>query len=97
MALPCNAGRRCLAGVAAAFRHVAVSAEIPVWKGRRYGNLVAVASAAPLPLVALELVDPRFYHLDTALADLVGALRRAMATTGYTEVKEFQRVEIVVH
>ena len=25
--------------------------------------------------------------------NLVGALRRAMATTGYTEVKEFQRVE----
>ena len=28
--------------------------------------------------------------------NLVGALRRAMATTGYTEVKEFQRVEVVV-
>lgn len=27
--------------------------------------------------------------------NLVGALRRAMATTGYTEVKEFQRVEVV--
>jgi IMP dehydrogenase len=29
--------------------------------------------------------------------NLVGALRRAMATTGYTELKEFQRVEVVVH
>ena len=28
--------------------------------------------------------------------NLVGALRRAMATTGYTEVKDFQRVEVVV-
>jgi IMP dehydrogenase len=28
--------------------------------------------------------------------NFVGALRRAMATTGYTELKEFQRVEIVV-
>jgi IMP dehydrogenase len=28
--------------------------------------------------------------------NLVGALRRAMATTGYTELKEFQRVEIVI-
>jgi IMP dehydrogenase len=28
--------------------------------------------------------------------NLAGALRKAMATTGYTEVKEFQRVEIVV-
>ncbi len=28
--------------------------------------------------------------------NLAGALRKAMATTGYTDVKEFQRVEIVV-
>lgn len=28
--------------------------------------------------------------------NLVGALRRAMATTGYTELKEFQRVQVVV-
>ena len=28
--------------------------------------------------------------------NLVGALKRAMATTGYTEVKEFQRIEVVV-
>ncbi|GAA1152555.1 GuaB3 family IMP dehydrogenase-related protein [Ornithinicoccus hortensis] len=28
--------------------------------------------------------------------NLMGALRRAMATTGYSDVKEFQRVEIVV-
>jgi len=28
--------------------------------------------------------------------NLVGALRKAMAITGYTELKEFQRVEIVV-
>ncbi len=29
-------------------------------------------------------------------ANLFGALRRAMATTGYVDVKEFQRVEVVV-
>ena len=29
--------------------------------------------------------------------NLVGALRKSMATCGYTEVKEFQRVEVVVH
>jgi IMP dehydrogenase len=29
--------------------------------------------------------------------NLVGALRRAMATTGYSELKEFQRVEVVIH
>ncbi|MDO7867604.1 GuaB3 family IMP dehydrogenase-related protein [Nocardioides jiangxiensis] len=28
--------------------------------------------------------------------NLIGALKRSMATTGYTELKEFQRVEIVV-
>jgi IMP dehydrogenase len=28
--------------------------------------------------------------------NLVGALRKAMATTGYTDIKEFQRVEVVV-
>jgi IMP dehydrogenase len=28
--------------------------------------------------------------------NLIGALRRAMATTGYSELKEFQRVEVVV-
>ena len=29
-------------------------------------------------------------------SNLIGALRRSMATTGYTELKEFQRVEVVV-
>jgi IMP dehydrogenase len=29
-------------------------------------------------------------------SNLVGALRRAMATTGYSDLKEFQRVEVVV-
>jgi IMP dehydrogenase len=28
--------------------------------------------------------------------NLVGALRRALATTGYSDLKEFQRVEVVV-
>jgi IMP dehydrogenase len=28
--------------------------------------------------------------------NLVGALRRAMATTGFSDLKEFQRVEVVV-
>src|SRR5580765_966359 len=28
--------------------------------------------------------------------NIIGALRRAMATTGYTELKEFQRIEVVV-
>lgn len=51
---PFDWGRRCLAAMATAFGQVAVSAEIPVWKGRRYGNLVAVAGDGPLPLAQLE-------------------------------------------
>ena len=36
-------------------------------------------------------------HTPDGTMNLTGALRKAMGTTGYTEVKEFQRVEIVVH
>jgi IMP dehydrogenase len=28
--------------------------------------------------------------------NLIGALKRSMAMTGYTELKEFQRVEVVI-
>ena len=41
-----------------------------------------------------------FYVLGDVLGSgiyvLIGALRRSMATTGYTELKEFQRIEVVV-
>lgn len=36
------------------FAHVAVMGEQAVWRGRRFGNLVLVASAAPLPVVELD-------------------------------------------
>jgi IMP dehydrogenase family protein len=36
-------------------------------------------------------------HVADGTMNLVGALRRALATTGYSDIKEFQRVEIVVH
>jgi spermidine synthase len=36
------------------FRHVAAMGEAAVWRGRRFGNLVLVASAAPLPAVELD-------------------------------------------
>ncbi len=42
--------KRFSAGVVALFRHVQVSAETAVWKGRRYGNLVLLGSASPLPI-----------------------------------------------
>ena len=28
--------------------------------------------------------------------NLMGALRRAMATTGYSDLKEFQRIDVVI-
>jgi IMP dehydrogenase len=35
-------------------------------------------------------------HTPDGSMNLFGALRRAMATTGYSELKEFQRVEVTV-
>ena len=35
-------------------------------------------------------------HVADGTMNLIGALKRSMATTGYTDVKEFQRVEIVL-
>ena len=35
-------------------------------------------------------------HVSDGTMNLVGALRRAMATTGYSDLKEFQRVEVVL-
>ena len=36
-------------------------------------------------------------HVTDGTMNIVGALRRSMATTGYSDLKEFQRVEIVVN
>jgi IMP dehydrogenase len=55
------------------------------------GNRVEVGTAAPLEQLLFgpsSLADGRL--------NLIGALRRAMATTGYSDLKEFQRVEVVV-
>lgn len=35
-------------------------------------------------------------HVADGTMNLVGALKRSMATTGYTELKEFQRIEVVL-
>ena len=35
-------------------------------------------------------------HTADGTTNLIGALRRAMATTGYSDLKEFQRVEVVL-
>ncbi len=55
------------------------------------GNRVEVGSVAPLEQILFgpsSVADGR--------VNLIGALRRSMATTGYSDLKEFQRVEVVV-
>ncbi|MFP5416905.1 MAG: spermidine synthase [Actinomycetes bacterium] len=52
-------GRRFVAAVRGVHRSILMSAETPVWKGRRFGNLVVVASDAPLPATALSRVAAR--------------------------------------
>lgn len=54
------------------------------------GKRVWVGSVAPLAEI---IAGPA--HIADGTANLVGALRRAMATTGYSEVKDFQRVGVV--
>src|SRR6218665_2251061 len=55
------------------------------------GQRVQVGQVAPLA----NIVSGPAPAAD-GTANLTGALRRAMATTGYSELKEFQRVEVVV-
>ncbi|HXD27726.1 MAG TPA: GuaB3 family IMP dehydrogenase-related protein [Arthrobacter sp.] len=55
------------------------------------GDRVRVGTVGPLEEV---LYGPSRHTNGTS--NLVGALRRAMATTGYSELKEFQRVDVVV-
>lgn len=52
-AAPFAWAKRCLAAMAVTFRHRLVGAEPGVFKGRRFGNLVALGSGAPLPTRAL--------------------------------------------
>ncbi len=55
------------------------------------GERVKVGALAPLSEI---LMGPS--RMADGTTNLIGALRRAMATTGYSDLKEFQRVEVVV-
>lgn len=55
------------------------------------GHRVEVGSLAPLAEI---LYGPS--SAADGRVNLIGALRRSMATTGYSDLKEFQRVEVVV-
>ncbi len=48
------------------------------------------------PIGSLEEILFGPSRVSDGTMNLIGALRRSMATTGYTELKEFQRVEVVV-
>ena len=54
-------------------------------------QIVGVEQVGPLEQV---LYGPA--AIDDGTANLIGALRKSMATTGYSDLKEFQRVEVVV-
>ena len=55
------------------------------------GRRVDIGTVAPLEQL---LFGPG--HTAIGEVNLAGALRRAMATTGYLDLKEFQRVNVVV-
>lgn len=53
--------RRCVAGLAAHEVEVAMIAETPIWRGRRFGNLVVVAGRTlPVPAIELRLARAGF-------------------------------------
>ncbi|BBE23501.1 guanosine monophosphate reductase [Arthrobacter sp. MN05-02] len=55
------------------------------------GDRVNIGTVGPLE----EVLWGPSHHTD-GTSNLIGALRRAMATTGYSDLKEFQRVEVVL-
>ncbi|MEO7349663.1 MAG: GuaB3 family IMP dehydrogenase-related protein [Terrimesophilobacter sp.] len=55
------------------------------------GNRVEVGSVAPLEQILFGPATDASGNVN-----LIGALRRAMSTTGYSDLKEFQRVEVVL-
>ncbi|WP_102160993.1 GuaB3 family IMP dehydrogenase-related protein [Zhihengliuella halotolerans] len=55
------------------------------------GDRVKVGTVGPLE----EILYGPSHHTD-GTSNIIGALRRSMATTGYSDVKEFQRVDVVV-
>lgn len=55
------------------------------------GNRVRVGTGPSLERI---LTGPA--HVSDGSENLVGALKRSMATTGYSDLKEFQRVDVVV-
>ena len=56
------------------------------------GNRVWIGTEGPLD----EIMNGPAHNAN-GTANLIGALKRSMATTGYSDVKEFQRVDVVLN
>lgn len=56
---PFTWARRFTAAVRTVHRSLTVCAEVPVWKGRRFGNLVVAAADGPLPATELSRAAAR--------------------------------------
>ena len=86
--------RTALAGGGAAALAALLPGEAVAHKRRfrlRRGKLVDLGSVGTTEEV---LTGPS--HTPDGSMNIFGALRRAMATTGYSDLKEFQRVEVTV-
>lgn len=76
---PLAQARAEVATIAEVFEHVALTSEPGILRGRRYGNLVVVASPAPLPLAAIDRglrrlpVVARLVHGEDLRAFVAGA------------------------
>ncbi len=58
---PFDWSKRCIAGLAQYSPNVGVIAEVPVWKGRRFGNLIIVAGEdIPVPTLTRKLAAAAF-------------------------------------
>lgn len=73
-----------IATARAVFGHVALVAETPVLRGRRYGNLVVLGSATPLPTLDLARVLARSVA-PTRVLDAADAQRFASGTPPITD------------
>lgn len=73
---PFEWARRCLAGLTTYAAHVGVIAEVPVWKGRRFGNLIALAgNDIPVDRITTRLIRADFPNRlvgGQALLDWIG-------------------------
>ena len=72
-----------------------------VRRGGQLGDrgLITTDSGARVEVGSVASLDEVLFgpsRVADGTTNLIGALRRAMATTGYTEVKELQRIEVVV-